>query len=94
MALGLHRTRDRTGVLLYVSEAERRAEVFADDGVYARAPPEVWGEVVDRLIAGLKRGAPADGFVSAVERTGEILSACLPPRTDDADELPNDLVTR
>jgi putative membrane protein len=94
MALGLHRTRDRTGVLLYASDAERRAEVFADDGIYAKAPPEVWGEIVDRLVAGLKRGAPADGFVAAVERTGEILAACLPPREDDTDELPNDLITR
>jgi len=94
MGLGLHRTRDRTGILLYVSIAERRAEVFADDGIYAKAPPEVWDEVVDRLIAGLKRGAPADGFVDAVNRTGEILAACLPPREDDTDELPNDLVTR
>ena len=94
MALGLHRTRDRTGVLLYASVAERRAEVFADDGIYAKAPPEVWGEVVDRLLAGLKRGAPADGFVAAVERTGEILAACLPPRDDDTNELPNDLVVR
>ena len=94
MALGLHRTRDRTGVLLYVSVAERRAEVFADDGIHAKAPPEVWGEVVDRLIGGLKRGAPADGFVAAIERTGEILAAYLPPRDDDTDELANDLVTR
>jgi putative membrane protein len=94
MALGLHRTRDRTGVLLYASLAEHRAEVFADDGIYAKAPPEVWGEVVDLLLAGLKRGSPADGFVAAVERTGEILSACLPPRQDDANELPDDLITR
>jgi putative membrane protein len=94
MALGLHRTRDRTGVLLYASIAEHRAEVFADDGIYAKAPPEVWDQVVERLVAGLKRGAPADGFVAAVERTGEILAACLPPRDDDTDELPNNLVTR
>ncbi|MDB5440042.1 MAG: hypothetical protein JWM33_2469 [Caulobacteraceae bacterium] len=94
MALGLHRTRDRTGVLLYASVAERRAEVFADEGIYAKAPPEVWGEIVDRLVAGLRRGDPAEGFVAAVERTGEILAACLPPRENDADELPNDLVTR
>jgi putative membrane protein len=94
MALGLHRTRDRTGVLLYASLAEHRAEVFADDGIYAKAPPEVWGEVVDLLVAGLGRGAPADGFVAAVERTGQILAACLPPRQDDANELPNDLITR
>jgi putative membrane protein len=95
MALGLSRTRDRTAILLYASLAEHRAEVFADDGIYAKAPSEVWGEVVDLLVAGLRRDAPADGFVAAVERTGQILAAAdLPPRRDDANELPNDLITR
>jgi putative membrane protein len=94
VSLGLHRTRDRTGVLLYASLAEHRAEVFADDGIYAKAPPEVWNEVVDLLVAGLRRGSPADGFVAAVERTGQILAACLPPRGDDANELPDALTER
>jgi putative membrane protein len=91
-ALGLTHTRDRTGVLLYVSLAERRAQVLADTGIYAKAPPQVWDEVVGLLIAGLKRDAPADGFVDAVTRTGEILAACLPPRVDDINELPDGLV--
>lgn len=90
-ALGLHRTRDRTGVLLFASLAERRAEVLADDGIYAKAPNAVWDEVVALLVAGLKSGAPADGFVTAVGRTGQILAAHLPPRRDDVDELPDDI---
>lgn len=90
---GLTRTRDRTGVLLYVSLAEHRAEVLADTGIYEKAPPEVWGQVVDLLVAGLRRGKPADGFVNAAARTGEILAAHLPPREDDANELPDGLVT-
>jgi putative membrane protein len=91
-ALGLTHTRDRTGILLYASLAEHRAEVLADEGVYAKAPREVWDEVVSLLIAGLKAGDPASGFVQAVERTGEILAAHLPPREDDANELPDGLV--
>jgi putative membrane protein len=91
-ALGLTRTRDRTGVLLYVSLAERRAQVLADVGIYAKAPPQVWDEVVSLLIAGVRVGRPADGFVDAVTRTGEILAACLPPRADDVNELPDGLV--
>lgn len=91
-ALGLTHTRDHTGVLLYVSLAERRAQVLADTGIYAKAPPQVWDEVVGLLIAGLKHGRPADGFVDAVTRTGEILAACLPPREDDTNELPDGLV--
>lgn len=91
-ALGLAHTRDRTGILLYASLAEHRAEVLADEGIYAKAPREVWDEIVGLLIAGLKAGDPASGFVHAVERTGEILAACLPPRADDANELPDGLV--
>lgn len=90
--LGLPYTRDRTGVLLFASAEDHHAEVLADEGIYAKAPKEVWNEVVGLLVDGLKREAPADGFVAAVERTGQILQACLPPRVDDRDELPNALV--
>jgi putative membrane protein len=91
-ALGLPYTRDRTGILLYASDEDHYAEVLADEGIYAKAPKQVWDEVVALLVDGLRRDAPADGFVAAVERTGDILQACLPPRTDDRDELPNLLV--
>lgn len=91
-ALGLPFTRDRTGILLFVSAEDHHAEVLADEGIYAKAPKAVWSEVVALLVEGLKRDAPGDGFVAAVERTGEILQACLPPRVDDRDELPNALV--
>lgn len=91
---GLHRTRDRTGVLLYASLAEHRAEVLADEGVYDKVPHEVWDEVVQLLIAGLKRGQAAEGFVAAVERTGDILAGGLPPRGDDANELPDGLIQK
>lgn len=91
-ALGLTHTRDRTGVLLYASLSDHRAEVLADEGIYAKAPREVWDEVVALLIAGLKSGDPTTGFVNAVERTGAILSSCLPPRESDVNELPDGLV--
>jgi putative membrane protein len=86
-ALGLARTRERTGVLLYVSLAHRRAEVLADEGIYAKAPHQAWDEVIALLTAPLSRGEAADGFVAAVGRIGEILAAYLPPRGDDTNEL-------
>jgi putative membrane protein len=93
-ALGLTRTRDATGVLLYVNLAQHRAEVLADSGIYAQAPTQVWDDVVALLLDGVRRGAPADGFAAAATRTGEILSAYLPPRDDDANELDDGLVLR
>jgi putative membrane protein len=92
LAKGLHMTRERTGVLLFASLAEHRAEVVADEGIYSAAPNEVWDEVVALLIAGLKRRDPAGGFEAAVTRSGEILAQYVPPRADNPNELPDRLV--
>jgi putative membrane protein len=93
MAKDLHLTRERTGVLIFAALAEHRVEVIADEGVHAAAPSTVWDEVVADLVAGLKRGAVADGFVAAIDRgaTGAVLAAHVPPRPDDANELPDGL---
>jgi putative membrane protein len=92
LAKGLHLTKARTGVLLFASLAERRAEVIADEGIYAAAPKEVWDDVVQLLIAGLERKKPADGFVAAIQKSGEILAAHVPPDADNPNELPDRLV--
>lgn len=91
MSHGLHLTRDRTGVLIFAALAEHRVEVIADEGIYKAAPNAVWDEVVADLVAGLKQGKIADGFVAAVTRVGEILSSHVPVREADTNELPNGL---
>jgi putative membrane protein len=91
LAKDLHLTRERTGVLLFAALAEHRVEVIADEGIHALAPGAVWDEVVADLVAGLKRDAIADGFVAAIARAGAILAAHVPPRPDDANELPDGL---
>lgn len=91
LAKDLHLTRDRTGVLIFAALAERRVEVIADEGVDAVAPPGVWDEVVADVVAGIRRGAIADGFVAAVARAGAVLAAHVPPRPGDRNELPDGL---
>lgn len=89
---GLHLTQARTGVLIFASLYEHRAEVVADEGIYAAAPKEVWNEVVGLLIAGIERGQTGDGFIAAVRKSGEILAAHVPPRDDNPNELPDAVV--
>jgi putative membrane protein len=91
MAKDLHLTRERTGVLIFAALAEHRVEVIADEGIHQAAPSAVWDEVVADLVEGLKRGAIADGFVAAIARTGAVLATHVPPRPDDANELPDGL---
>ncbi|HET8611407.1 MAG TPA: TPM domain-containing protein [Sphingomonas sp.] len=87
-----NRTRARTGVLLYLSIAERRAEIVADASINDRVTPEIWGEAMHALIAAVKDGRAADGMVAAVERMGAVLAEHFPRSADDTNELPDRLI--
>jgi putative membrane protein len=92
-AEGLHRTRDHTGILIFVSLLEHEVEVLADKGINEKVAAGTWDEIVRILTAELKGGRPAEGFCSAIERCGAILAEHFPRANDDKDELANRLVT-
>ena len=92
-AKNLHLTRDRTGVLIFVSFAEHMAELIADEGIADHVEPRIWDEAMAALVAGLRRGAPGEGICAAVNMCGEVLAERFPPdERDNPDELPNAVV--
>jgi len=91
-AQGLHRTENRTGVLIFAAVAERYAEIVADAGIDAKVTPQVWDAAIAALIAGIKQGRAGDGFIAAVEQCGAVLAEHFPPGALNRDELPNRLV--
>jgi putative membrane protein len=93
-AQGLHKTQDRTGVLIFVSIAERYAEIVADAGINEKVSPEVWNDAVTALTSAIKHGRIGDGFVAAIARCGVVLAAHFPlaAGSRNPDELPDKLV--
>ncbi|MGL4325385.1 MAG: TPM domain-containing protein [Beijerinckiaceae bacterium] len=89
---GLHRTRERTGVMIFVSLAERYAEVLVDDGIADHVDDSAWRAIIADLITALKDNRMGEGLVIAVEKCAVILSAHAPPRPDDANELPDKVI--
>jgi len=92
LARNVHVTSARTGVLIFVSLAERYAEVVADSGIDARVGQHVWDGVVTELIAHAGSGRLADGFVRAVETVGAVLAEHFPPTPGNPNELDDHLV--
>lgn len=92
LARNVHITRARTGVLLFVSLAERYAEVIADAGINRFAGQETWSGVVETLIDHARRGVLADGFVTAVGEVGALLAAHFPPEQSNPNELDDHVV--
>jgi putative membrane protein len=92
LSRNIHLTSARTGVLLFVSLAERYAEVVADAGINGRVPQETWDGVVAGLIAHARRGAVADGFVEAIGTVGALLAQHFPVTAGDVNELDDHVV--
>ena len=89
----LHLTRDRTGVLIFVSFAERMAELIADEGIAAHVEPHVWDQAMAALTDGLRRGEAGAGMSAAIGLCGAVLAERFPPVAgDNPDELPNVVV--
>jgi putative membrane protein len=86
---GLVETRDRTGILIYVSLLEHRVVVLADRGIHARVEAGTWDGVVARIVAGIRKRRAEDGLSDGIRLCGQILSQHFPIRPDDANELPN-----
>lgn len=86
------RTATRTGVLLYVSLAEHRAEIVTDQAVLATVSPDEWGAAMAALVEGLKEGRAGDGMAAAIARIGAILAQHFPFTGTDPNELPDRLI--
>jgi len=86
------RTVGRTGVLLYLSLAEHRAEIVADEAIVARVAPEIWGEAMADLVEEVRAGRPGSGMARAVQRVGAVLAEHFPKSQSDANELPDRLI--
>ena len=86
------RTVGRTGVLIYLSMGERRAEIVADEAITKVTTPETWGEAMAALLVDVKAGRPGDGMAAAVEKVGVVLAEHFPRSATDTNEIPDKLI--
>ncbi len=86
------RTHGRTGVLIYLSMQEHRAEIVADRPIAEKVEPEVWGEAMGDMLAEIKAGHVAEGMAAGVRDVGFVLSQHFPRGDDDENELPDRLI--
>ncbi|HUE80109.1 MAG TPA: hypothetical protein VMN38_10815 [Sphingomicrobium sp.] len=86
------RTIGRTGILIYLSMGEHRAEIVADEAITKVTTPETWGEAMEALLVEVKAGRPADGIVAAVEQVGAVLTTHFPRSSADINEIPDKLI--
>jgi putative membrane protein len=86
------RTTGRTGVMIYLSMREHRAEIVADETIAAKVPAEVWGEAMGDMLVHIRKGRVAEGLAVGISDVGHVLAEHFPRGSDDENELPDRLI--
>jgi len=89
----LYRTRDKTGVLFFISLFERRVWVLADKGIYERLQQNELQAYASGVALGIRDGNAADALCRQLEQVGVLLAQHFPVRSDDVNELPDTVLT-
>ena len=86
------RTMGLTGILIYLSLQEHRAEIIADQAIAEKVSPEIWGEAMVALIDEVRAGRPGEGMAAAVRQVGTVLAEHFPKSDQNPNELPDRLI--
>lgn len=89
---GLHRTRQNTGILFYLSILERKVRVLADAGIYEKIEQETLNRFARNVAKGMRDGRACDALSESIKEAGEVLAVHFPVSRDDTDELPNGVI--
>jgi len=89
--LDMYKTDARNGVLFYLAIADKAFAIIGDKGIDAVVPKGFWDSIKDKVITQFKQDAFAEGLKQGIIATGEKLKQYFPFKTDDKNELPDDI---
>ena len=89
---GLHRTHDATGILIYISQLERKVWIIGDTGINEKIPPETWQALILELSRGIREDLACSALCSVIARCGKILAEHFPLKENNVNELPDEVI--
>lgn len=91
-ALRMNETNKRSGVMLFISVAERHVEIIADKGINDKVLPDEWARIVDAVVSDVRSAKVQDAFLNAIRACGTVLVQHFPEIRNDVNELDDNLV--
>lgn len=88
----LYRTREETGILIFISIMERKVWILGDRGINERIDPQVWRALARELAGNIREDHAFDGLCTVIEKLGAVLEDHFPRAADDANELPDEVI--
>jgi uncharacterized membrane protein len=91
LQMGMERTRERNGVLIFVAPRSRQFAVIGDRGVHERCGESFWKELATEMSGHFAKSEFTTGIVSGLKKAGELLARHFPRSPDDVNELPDEV---
>src|SRR5215469_5752634 len=88
--LGMHKTRERNAVLIFVAPRVHKLAVVGDEGIHEKCGDEFWQRTVERMRTHFQNEKFSDALIEAVNEVGSVLATHFPQTVRDANELPDD----
>ena len=93
LQLGMNKTAERNGTLVYVAVKDKQTAVFGDEGIHQRVGQKYWEDEVNKMLVYFKEAHVGDGICQVVADIGEALHFHFPyDKETDKNELPDDIV--
>jgi uncharacterized membrane protein len=89
--LGMSATQNRNAVLLYFAPRSQQFAIIGDKAVHEKFGTDLWQEIASMMADKLRAGRYSEAIVSGISMAGDLLARHFPRRTDDRNELPNQI---
>jgi uncharacterized membrane protein len=90
--LGMHKTRERNAVLIFVAPRVHKLAVVGDNAIHERCGDEFWQRVVDGMRVHFQNEKFSHALMEAINEVGKVLAAHFPRTSASANELPDDVI--
>ena len=90
--LGMHKTRERNAVLIFVAPRVHKFAVVGDDAIHKKCGNEFWQGVAEGMRTHFQNEKFSDALVEALREIGTLLARHFPKTSEDTNELPDDVI--
>ena len=90
--LKMHKTKDKTGVMIFILFDEKKFEIIADEGINSKIISGFWNDITESMKTSFINKNYLGGISSSIEKLGEALIKEFPVKPDDKDELSNEVI--
>lgn len=91
LELGMAKTRDNNGVLIFVAPRSHKFAVIGDAGVHARCGDDFWTQLTQEMAGHFRRSEFTSGIIHGVQKAGDLLAQHFPRRLGDTNQLSDEV---